>query len=205
MADLLADWVMLSEIEHWAYCARQWAIIHLEQHFADNDDTVRGSLAHERVDRAGGERRHDLQTVWSLPVRSDSHRLFGRCDRVEIRAGGVVPVEYKSGRRAFRAAEAQLAGQALCLEEMFHTSVAVGELYLVATNETRTVEINEARRTDALQIADAIRAARRAWNRMPPAHNDERCPSCSLNDACLPAIVAAPSRVRGLHGATWWP
>lgn len=205
MTDDLADWVLLSEIEHWAYCPRQWAIIHLDQYFADNDATVRGSLAHERVDRAGSEQRGNLRTVWALPVRSDAHRLRGKCDRVDFRPDDVVPVEHKSGRRALHPAEVQLAAQAMCLEEMLHVHIRVGELYLVATNQTRTVPITRDMRMEVISIAEEVRSARHSLDAMPAPANDQRCPACSLNEACLPSIVGAPSRVSGLHGATWWP
>jgi len=58
--DLEAGWddddapvvVPISAVEHYSYCPRQCALIHVEQVFEENEFTVRGKLAHERVDRA---------------------------------------------------------------------------------------------------------------------------------------------------------
>jgi CRISPR-associated exonuclease Cas4 len=200
------DWVLLSEIEHWSYCPRQWAIIHLEQHFADNELTTRGHIAHERVDTPGSVRRGDHVTLWGVDVWSDRLRLRGRCDRLVLDGGQVVPVEHKSGRRALRAAELQVAGQAMCLEDMLGSAVPRGRLYLVATNELYDVDIDsELRGAVASATAEIRRWRAGAAASMPGAANDRRCPACSLRESCLPALVSAPHRVRGLHGATWWP
>jgi CRISPR-associated exonuclease Cas4 len=199
------EWVLLSEIEHWAYCPRQWAIIHLEQHFNDNDDTTRGQLAHERVDKPGHQQRHDTTTFWALDVASDIHHLRGRCDRVIRQAGSYIPVEHKSGRRSLEAARLQLVGQAICLEEMTQTSVTEGRIYHAASNQTDIIDVvNPETRQLTFAIADQIRAARQTpGGRLPPAANDVRCPGCSLRDTCLPELVAAPARQRGLHGGTF--
>jgi CRISPR-associated exonuclease Cas4 len=200
------EWVMLSEIEHWAYCPRQWAIIHLEQHFSDNDHTVRGHIAHERVDTAGREKRGDATTFWALDVASDSLRIYGRCDRVVQRGDRFVPIEHKSGRRSERAAHLQLVGQAICLEEMLGIDITEGQIYLVATNTTQDVDVADpSLRAEVCQAALDIRSARLVGRLMPKPANDTRCPACSLRPTCLPALVDAPSRQRGLHGATWWP
>jgi CRISPR-associated exonuclease Cas4 len=199
-------WVLLSEIEHWAYCPRQWAIIHLEQHFSDNELTTRGHLAHQRVDQPGSERRGEQNTSWALDVWSEQRQIRGRCDRVVFNDGAPTPIEHKSGRRALRAALVQLAGQALCLEDMFDTTISHGQLYLVTTNELQTVEITDDLRDEVTTTAQAIRHWRAGQqDRSPVAANDQRCLACSLNNACLPGLLAVPNRVRGLHGATWWP
>jgi CRISPR-associated exonuclease Cas4 len=200
------EWVLLSEIEHWAYCPRQWAIIHLEQHFADNDDTTRGHLAHDRVDRDGHETRGDTTTFWALDVSSDQHHLRGRCDRVIRHGDQYIPIEHKSGRRALDAATLQLVAQAVCLEEMLSRPVPEGRIYLHASNTTLEVDTqNPDLRERVLATATAIRNARQYQHQMPDPANDRRCGSCSLDEACLPAVVASTQRQRGLHGATWWP
>lgn len=201
------DWVLLSEIEHWSYCSRQWALIHLEQWFSSNDDTVRGDLAHEHLDNGGRRARGAETTWWSVDVWSDALGISGRCDRVLVGEGGsVTPVEHKSGRRPMHAALVQLAGQVMCLEEMLDQSIDLGCLYLVATNELQRVEISSALRAEVEQAAAGVRRWRRTSAHLLPAPaNDQRCRACSLRPGCLPSLVGAPNRVRGLHGATWWP
>lgn len=201
-----SDWVLLSEIEHWAYCQRQWAIIQLEQHFSDNELTTRGHLVHQRVDTAGRERRHDRAVRWALDVWSDRLRLRGRCDRVVFDGDAVIPIEHKSGRRAMRAALLQVAAQAMCLEDMLNVEVRHGQLYLVASNELQDVDIDEMLRAEVEVAAQGVRTWRRhAGASLPAPANDHRCPPCSLRETCLPALVGSPNRIRGLNGATWWP
>lgn len=201
------DWVLLSEVEHWAYCPRQWSLIHLEQWFSSNEDTVRGDLAHEHLDEGGHRTRGEATTWWSVDVWSDVLGLRGRCDRVVVGEDGtVIPIEHKSGRRAMHAALLQLAGQAMCLEEMLDTSIDRARLYLVATRELREVDILDELRSEVVAAAEAIRSWRRTHeHRLPAPADDQRCPACSLRPGCMPALVGSPNRVRGLHGATWWP
>lgn len=110
---------MLSEIEHFAYCPRQWALIQLDQVWKDNESTAIGHIVHNRVDQpeSRGERGHTATR--SLVVWSDVHALLGRADSVEFVDGQApFPVEHKSGRRALAPAVMQLAVQAICLEEI---------------------------------------------------------------------------------------
>lgn len=200
------DWVLLSEIEHWVYCPRQWAIIHHEQHFTDNDDTTRGHLEHQRVDTVGHESRHGVQVYWAVDVASDVHRLRGRCDRVVVEGGVYVPVEHKSGRRSHLAAAIQLVGQAICLEEMLGVPIRHGRVYLAASNTFDNVDVGSAElRALVHAAAMEVRDARSVQKSLPMPANDSRCPACSLNETCLPKLVGDGHRQRGLHGATWWP
>lgn len=198
--------MLLSEIEHWVYCPRQWAIIHQEQYFTDNDDTTRGHLEHQRVDTVGHESRHGVQVYWAVNVASDVHRLRGRCDRIVVEGERFIPVEHKSGRRSHHAAVIQLVGQAICLEEMLGRPIRHGRLYLAASNTFEDVDVCGAELRAAVHAAAAaIRVERREGKKLPPPANDFRCPACSLNEICLPYLVGDPHRQRGLHGATWWP
>lgn len=45
--------VPISALEHYAYCPRQAALIHVDAYFDSNVDTVRGDLAHAAVDKTG--------------------------------------------------------------------------------------------------------------------------------------------------------
>ena len=149
------DWVLLSEIEHWVYCPRQWAIIHQEQYFTDNDDTTRGHLEHQRVDTVGHESRHGVQVYWAVNVASDVHRLRGRCDRIVVEGERFIPVEHKSGRRSHHAAVIQLVGQAICLEEMLGRPIRHGRLYLAASNTFEDVDVCGAELRAAVNAAAA--------------------------------------------------
>jgi CRISPR-associated protein Cas4 len=118
------DPIPVSALQHWCYCPRQCALIHVEQVFADNLHTLRGQAVHQQVDQPGVETRAGVRVERALPVWSDRLGLIGKADIVEFEADGTpYPVEYKHGSRSkapWIAAcdDLQLAAQALCLEEM---------------------------------------------------------------------------------------
>jgi CRISPR-associated exonuclease Cas4 len=90
--------VPLSALEHYAYCHRQAALIHVESAWAESIDTVRGDFSHAVVDLPGIRKRAGVVAVRSLPVYSDQHQLRGVCDIVEFEGPLARPVEYKVGR-----------------------------------------------------------------------------------------------------------
>jgi CRISPR-associated exonuclease Cas4 len=196
--------VPISALEHFSYCPRQCALIHIEQTFEENLFTVRGQLAHERVDSADGGVRAGIRVVRSMPLWSERLHLRGKADVVEFRPEGPYPVEYKLGRLVGRHAALQLCAQALCLEEMLGIPVREGALFSHATRRRTSVSFDEALRSATKTAIAEIRSLLRE-QRLPEAPNDARCPNCSLVDACLPAVVASPDRLRGLQGALFQP
>lgn len=194
----------ISWIEHFAYCERQWGLISLEGVFDDNESTVRGHLVHRVVDEPGGNSRSGVRTERALPLWSNRLGLYGVADVVELRGSTAYPVEYKAGRRAERPALLQLAAQAICLEEMLGCSVGEGAVYLAGLRERVHVEISEELRGDLESTVDRLREAHRSGRLRAPV-DDPRCDLCSLNDRCLPGLVARPSRVRLIDKATYRP
>lgn len=180
--------VPLSALEHYAYCHRQTALIHVEGVWSESADTVRGDLSHSVVDLPGITKRAGVRAVRSLPVASEMHGLRGICDVVEFDGRTAVPVEYKVGRyRPGGPAELQLGGQALCLIESGF-DVPVGHIYSVAERRRHPVVIEPELLTRVVEAADAIRRLL-ASVRLPVARNDARCRGCSLRDDCLPDIT----------------
>jgi len=196
--------VPVSAIEHYSYCPRQCALIHVEQTFEENLFTVRGRLAHERVDSGDDSASSDIRVERGVPLWSERLGLRGKADMVEFRPEGPYPVEYKSGRRLGPHADYQLCAQALCLEEMLGVPVPRGALYYHAARSRREVAFDEDLRCRTEAMVAAVREMLRE-QRVPPAPNDARCPNCSLIDACLPAGVGEPARLRGLQGALFHP
>lgn len=192
--------VLISAIEHYSYCPRQCALIHVEQTYQENVFTVRGTLAHERVDSGDDAASRGVQVVRAVPLWSNRLGLRGKADVVELRPDGAYPIEYKVGRRRGGYADLQLCAQALCLEEMLGMPVRCGAVYSVATHRRTEVVFDEILRQRTLAIIEAIRALFRAPG-LPEAPNDARCRNCSLIDACLPTVVGEPARLRGLQGA----
>lgn len=191
-----ADPVMLSALEHYSYCPRQCALIHIEQVWDENLYTMRGRDAHEHVHE---ESSHDLAGVRierALPVWSRRLNLVGKADMVEFHADVPYPVEYKSGRqRKGRHEELQLCAQAVCLSEMFGAPVERGALYWHGSRERREIEFTDALRSRVERVAADLHEMM-TGSTLPPPVNDERCRDCSLRESCLPHVVAAKGRSR---------
>lgn len=199
------DSVTLSEIEHFTYCTRQWALISTEGIWRENVPTVRGSIAHNRVDLTSVRVERGRRVLRGLTVWSDRHGLYGRADVVELAAdGALVPVEYKSGSSAGLPARLQLAAQAVCLEEMFAREVMEGTLWLGKSRKRVTVPIDETLRNQLMATIAEIRTTR-ALGILPAARFDKRCRECSLLDDCLPQFVENRHRLDTIHGMLFSP
>ena len=191
--------VAISALQHWSYCPRQCALIHVEQVFADNVHTARGNAVHALVDEPGAEREGTVRIERAMPLWSDRLGLIGKADLVEIaRDGSAFPVEYKHGPRRQRAHDdLQLAAQALCLEEMTGKPVPFGAIFHFSSRRRREVAITATLRHDVAAAAQAVRHLLHNA-RLPAPANDTRCKHCSLIDLCQPSAVAAHSRYRHL-------
>lgn len=187
--------VPISALEHYSYCPRQCALIHVEQTFDENQFTIRGRIAHERVDSGEDRTTRGVRTLRSIPLWSDKHGLIGRSDVVEMRREGAFPVEYKVGRRRAEHADFQLCAQALCLEEMLGEPVPAGALYFREERRRYEVRFDAPLRGRTLDMVEAVRD-QITRQRIPEAPNDRRCPNCSLINACLPAVVGDARRHR---------
>lgn len=196
--------VPISALEHYSYCPRQCGLIHIEQTFEENIFTVKGQLAHERVDAGDKEIARGVRVLRSVTLWSERYGLRGKADIVEMRKAGPYPVEYKVGQRRGRHADLQLCAQALCLEEMLGVPVARGAVFYHASRRRHEVDIDDELRDATVSAIAAIRRMLRT-QQLPPAPNDARCPNCSLINACLPYVVAEPARLRGLQGALFVP
>lgn len=190
------DLIPLSALQHWCYCPRQCALIHVEQAFEENLYTLRGQAVHQRVDEPGMETRAGMRVVRALSVWSDRLTLIGKADVVEFLPDGTpYPVEYKHGnrRKSKRIAacdDIQLAAQALCLEEMTGRPVPEGALFYASSKRRRIVPITAALRAGVEQEAASVRALL-AEGKVPPPVNDERCRACSLAQLCQPEALSA--------------
>jgi len=182
--------IPLSALQHYVFCPRQCALIHLDRAWEENLYTLRGRRLHDRADRPESLLRDGCRVEYALPLWSERYGLTGRADTVEFDEDGVpYPVEHKSGRKKVSDADRmQLAGQALCLEEMFDCTVAEGAIFYHQSRRRETVCIDSGLRERAIQVITSVRELL-AGDRLPPPCNDDRCPLCSLHDACLPALT----------------
>jgi CRISPR-associated exonuclease Cas4 len=182
----------LSALQHWAYCPRQWGLIHLEQAFDDNLHTLRGQAEHAQVDLPGAELRKGQRLERALPLWSDRLGLVGKADIVAFEPDDTpYPVEYKHGSRHKAAAIAacddlQLAAQALCLQEMTGRAVPEGALYYAASRRRRTVAITAELLRTVEDTAAQVRAQWSTGSLPAPTADHQRCHGCSLRDRCQP-------------------
>ena len=189
------DYVPLSALEHYSYCPRQCALIHVEQVFEENVFTLRGRAVHEHVDEPGTMEEEGVRTERALPLWSHRYGLTGKADIVEFRDGIPYPVDYKHGaKRAKAHDDLQLCGQALCLEEMLAVRVPTGAIYHFSSRRRREVPFTRSLRERTVRTAEQVRALFRD-KLLPPPPNDARCPNCSLIEACMPNVLWERGRV----------
>lgn len=196
------DFLQLSGIQHFIFCRRQWALMHLEQQWAENFWTIDGDLFHQRAHKETlRERRGDTLLLRGLAVFSRTLGFSGQCDVVEfhISENGIplkgedglwlpFPVEYKRGRvKSHQADEAQLCAQAICLEEMLCCKIPESALYYGETKRRTTVILSDDLRQLVYKAAAEMHAlARRGYT--PKAKPGKSCGACSLKDLCLPVL-----------------
>ncbi len=185
------DPIMLSALQHYSYCPRQCALIHVEQAFDENVHTMRGNAVHQRVDEPGFESFEGVRSEKALPVWSERLGLIGKCDVVEFYPDGrIYPVEYKHGKKRAKAHDdIQLAAQAICPEEMNGQSVTHGAIYHQTSRRRREVAITASLRQQVEETVKAVRALL-ASGQLPPPVNDARCKECSLKEICQPQALA---------------
>ena len=205
--------VMLSALQHYLFCRRQCALIHLEQSWAENRLTASGRVLHERVDERRSETRRTLRQATA--VRLVSHRLgvWGVADMVEFylsdaecapdgtkvaaRLPGLTgfwrpfPVEYKRGKpKSHRADEVQLCAQAICLEEMLGVSIPAGALFYGEPRRRTDVAFDAELRGLTEEVARGVHALIASGETPPPSFG-KWCASCSLIEECRPKLLAS--------------
>ena len=196
------DFLMLSGIQHFAFCRRQWALIHIEQQWKDNLRTVEGNILHESAHNDGlTEKRGNIIVTRGMPVFSRTMGISGNCDVVEFHEAedGVpvfgreqkynpLPVEYKRGKPKDDDVDAlQLCAQALCIEEMLLCEVKEGYLYYGETRHRCRVAFNEALRNKVKSIFSEMHEL---YNKQytPKVKPSIACNACSLKEICMPKL-----------------
>ena len=196
------DFLMLSGLQHFSFCRRQWALIHIEQQWSENLRTVEGEILHDRAhDSRFIEKRGDILVTRALPVHSAELGVSGVCDIVEFQRSpcGIplqsreglwfpVPVEYKRGEPKQNDADRlQLCCQAMCLEEMLACEVPDGFLYYGETHRREKVEFTQALRE---QVREMLAEMHAYYSRSftPKVKPSKSCNACSLKELCLPKL-----------------
>ena len=209
------DLLPLSGLQHLAFCERQWALIHLEQVWAENMLTAEGRVMHERTHGEETEERGNVRIARGLRIRSLRLGLVGMMDVVEFvcesretnnfgEKTGVnlhgangwwrpKPVEYKRGRpKSGHCDEVQLCAQALCLEEMLDVAISSGSIFYGRPRRRTDVAFDVALRREIEALAARLHELYRMGKTPPPKYS-KKCPNCSLIEICKPKIMGSRS------------
>ncbi|HLU78805.1 MAG TPA: CRISPR-associated protein Cas4 [Burkholderiaceae bacterium] len=186
--------IPISALQHYLYCPRQCALIHVEQLWAENRQTAEGRLLHERADRPQVEQRHGVRTVTAMPLINLELGISGVADVVEFHQGAegerAFPVEYKRGRpKAHRADEVQICAQALCLEAMLGQPLEQGALFYGQTRRRKQVIFNDELRRLTLDAIHATRTLIDSGHTPLATYQAKRCDACSLLELCQPRML----------------
>jgi len=183
--------IMLSALQHYAYCPRQFALIHVEQAWADNRFTAEGNILHERVDSGAAEQRKGTRYERSVMLKSERYQLTGKMDLLEIEQGDplqYLPVEYKRGKPKVEDWDRiQVCAQALCIEEMRDTNVSEGAIWYWEVRRRESIQIDEALRAVTIAAIEGAHAILASGKTPHPTDKTKRCRACSLVDLCEPS------------------
>lgn len=195
------DLIQLSSLQHYIFCPRQCALIHVEQVWAENRFTAEGKIMHERVHEEGRESRGDLRIEHGVPLRSLRLGLSGMADVIEFHrqpngAWKTFPIEYKRGKpKPDDCDKVQLCAQAMCLEEMLQTEVLDGALFYGKTRHRLDVIFDAALRKETEETAQRVHDLIES-GRTPTAAYMPKCDNCSINSLCLPKITGKVKSVK---------
>lgn len=197
------EYLLLSGIQHFYFCKRQWALIHLENRWSENESTMLGNLLHEKADKPYiKEKRRDIKISRAMPVASSSLGLTGILDVVEFQRdekGVSIPgekglwypnvIEYKKGKpKKDNRDIVQLVAQIMILEEDFKISIDHGYLYYFKTKEKVRVDISQSNRQQIFSLTEKMHGLYRS-KKIPKGEFYKNCRLCSLVDICMPRIT----------------
>lgn len=201
------DYLMLSGLQHFVFCRRQWALIHIENLWEENLRTVEGNLMHKKAhDSSFRESRGDLYILRDVSIHSTVLGVSGKCDVLEYHRKNTgiplpgkeglwqpYPVEYKKGEPKENPADRlQLCGQAMCLEEMLCCDIPEGSLFYGETRRREIVEFtDEMRRTVREYLTEMHDYYKRGYT--PKVKPSKSCNACSLKELCLPKLFRQTS------------
>lgn len=204
--DYLEDeMLMLSGIQHYMFCPRQWALIHIEQQWQENKLTVEGHLLHNTVDNPYYRQKNgETITLRSVSIASKKLGLYGITDAIELKPTTDTlnaishpcypgywipyPVEYKRGRsKPDERDEVQLAAQVICLEEMYNIQISTAALFYGETRHREIIAIDYKLRELTHGLANEMHQVFLKGT-IPKAMMKPHCKSCSLFDVCLPQL-----------------
>lgn len=204
------DMLMLSGIQHYAFCPRQWGLIHIDQQWDENLLTAEGQIMHQHVDDPFyRQKMGDYICLRAVCLASKELGLYGVSDIIELHPSECdantithpsypghwipFPVEYKHGKPKNDEIDiVQLTAQAMCLEEQYGIVISQGAIYYGQTRRRLDVEFDADLRDLVRHHATAMHELFRL-GKVPPAAKRAGCKSCSLKDICMPETASCAS------------
>ncbi|WP_106059624.1 CRISPR-associated protein Cas4 [Clostridium vincentii] len=203
------DFLLLSGIQHFSFCKRQWALIHIEQQWQENLRTIEGEILHEKThDTTIKEKRGDLIVSRGMAIFSRTLGITGACDVVELHkaSDGVdifgrdgtykpIPVEYKRGKPKEDESDVmQLCAQAMCLEEMLLCEISEGFLFYGETKRRLKIILDDELRQ---RVKTIVKEMHELYDRRytPKVKLSKSCKACSLTEVCMPKLCKNPSAI----------
>jgi CRISPR-associated exonuclease Cas4 len=188
----------ISGLQHMAFCERQWALIHIEQQWEENQRTAEGRVIHERVhDPDYKAHKPGVVVVRGLKLQSLTLGLTGEADVVEFSpqpdGSGVKlpprPVEYKRGKtKQGDYDRIQLCAQSMCLEEMMQCHIDEGDLYYAETRRREVVKLDQELRQKVIALSERMHRLYRKGATPKPDMKLRVCRTCSMERICLPRM-----------------
>ena len=197
------EYLQLSGLQHFSFCRRRWALIHIEQQWAENLRTTDGRILHEKAhDGTAREKRGDLIITRDMSIHSPTLGVSGSCDVVEFHRGteGIhmagqeglwqpYPVEYKRGTpKTTDADKLQLCAQAMCLEEMLCCDIPEGAIFYGEIRRREVVDLDEDLRGKVRLLLEQMHDLYQR-SHTPKVKPTKGCNACSLKELCLPKLV----------------
>ena len=193
--------IQLSALQHYIFCPRQCALIHVEQQWEENRFTAEGRIMHERVHDEGQMSRGEVRVEHGVALRSFRLGLSGKSDVIEYHKQPdgkwlPFPVEYKRGKPKKDNSDAvQLCAQAMCLEEMLNDQIEKGALFYGKTRRRKDVFFDETLRRETEKTAVSVHELIVSGCTPQPIYSS-KCDSCSFLNSCLPKIIEKNKSVK---------
>ncbi|MDE6717177.1 MAG: CRISPR-associated protein Cas4 [Muribaculaceae bacterium] len=200
------EMLQLSGIQHYVFCPRQWALMQLEQVWADNSLTVEGSLLHQNVDNPFLRETNGSQviTLRGFRLASDTLGLSGVADAIEIypfenapkskpailssKQYTALPIEYKRGKPKISDCDRmQVSAQAMILEEMLGIKIQKGAIFYWEVRHREYFDITDEIKSEVCRLSEEMHAIVKT-DKLPRAIKNSHCKNCSLYDYCLPSL-----------------
>ena len=213
------EYLMISGIQHYLFCKRQRALIHIENEWSENTFTKNGEIIHKKTDNPMIKEKRERKIISrAMPVSSKELGISGILDTIEFHKAneGIkivgkqgyrnpIIVEYKSGKeKKYQYDKAQLMAEALCIEEMFATKIKKGYIYYHKTDERLEIEFNNDLRNLTIDTIFEMHQAYQA-KKIPSASYYRKCNLCSLNDKCLPRLTKKYKSINNyIYGEVLW-